>query len=168
MKSKKVIITCAFLIGILAIIGIGITLILGYYGLIPSVSKLLKTDKPRDLGISVTDEARNYNLEKLGETTTYATEGEDIAIQYVGETQRDVTFNSEQLTTLARDVNWKYEPISELQIRLGNDGSIEGSGMLHVDKIKEYVSKNGGDTTEIDKVIEQFGLSGKSFPFMYN
>lgn len=165
MKVKKLIIPCCLLVVILIAIVAGIILLLGYFGLIPSVSKMLKTDRPRDLGISVTEEARKYNLEVIGEWNKYTTEGKDTEVQYLGEVQRDITLTSEQLTTLANEVDWKYDPISDLQIRLGEDGTIEGSGLLHVDKIKDFIVKNGVSTEEVDKVIEKFGLDGKTFPF---
>lgn len=165
MKAKKIIIPCCLLIVILVAVIAGIILLLGYFGLIPSVSKMLKTDRPRDLGVSITEEARAYNLEVIGEGSKYTTEGKDTEIQYFGEIKRDITLTSEQLTTLANEVDWKYDPISNLQIRLGEDGTIEGSGLLQIDKIKDYIVKNGVSTEEVDKVIERFGLDGKTFPF---
>lgn len=165
MKKKPVIIACIVITLLLGLCGVGTSLTLGYFGIIPSISRMLKTDQPRDLGISITEEAREYNLKVLGETTQYTSEGIDTDIQYIGKTDRNITLTSEQLTTLANDVNWKYDPISNLQIKLSDDGKVEGSGMLHVDKIREYVSKTGGDVKMVNEVIEKFNLSGRSFPF---
>jgi len=124
---------------VVGIIVIFLVLTVGYYGLVPGISTIMRADKPRDLGISYTEQDRlngrakiNWQLEELPSSLP-----PEQSLIYSG--QKDVTasFSSQELTAWL-DNNWKYTPITNAQIKISQDNTIEMSGILHTDRIETY------------------------------
>lgn len=162
---KKVFIGCliAFFV-----VGLLIILVLGYFGIIPFVAHILKTDKPRDLGITVSQNDRDKNKEIFGDIQRFFDSGDienDTKIEYFGSVSRNVTLTSSQVTASIIDNQWRYKPVSEVQIKFGDNGDLEASGMLHADKVKQYLINSGINQDEINAWFDKLNLNEKNIPF---
>jgi hypothetical protein len=133
-----------FLLGcfiFILIVAGGVVLAAGYLGLVPAVSKLLGTNKPRDLSVRYAniDVAKIY--ESIGTKTSIARGGfissTEAALLLKGEIPIKFSLTSEELTALANS-SLDYNPFSDIQIKIGQDGAVQASGMLATDKIISY------------------------------
>ena len=122
----------------LVIVGLLGVVALGYYGFVPGLSDLMGANKPRDLGVKYTASDLSSANSKLGVTIKALppTENGFDSLNRLGQKQVTASFTSAELTALFNDHSqkWKYYPIKDIQIRVGNDGTIEMSGILLVNR----------------------------------
>jgi len=133
------------LFGLLAILVIGAVLVLGFLGYIPALSKFLGTDKPRDLGITYTEQDRVSAREKSGivyEELPASTPAE-MSVQRSGSKKVTNSWTSEEVTALLNNRPYKYWPITDVQIKLNADGTAELSGVLIKDKFVGFAAGIG-------------------------
>jgi len=113
---------------------------LGYLGFVPGLSDVMGSNKPRDLGITYTASDLNSANSKLGVTikTLPPTENGIDSLSRSGQQQVTASFTSAELTALFNDHSqkWKYYPIKDIQVKIGDDGTIEMSGVLLVNRFK--------------------------------
>jgi hypothetical protein len=125
----------AITLGIVILAGV---LVVGYYGFIPGISDLLGANQPQDLGIRYTASDLNSANSKLGVTykTLTATDNGFNSLSRSGEKQVVTSLTSAELTALFNDHSqrWKYYPIKDIQVKIGDDGSVELSGVLQVSR----------------------------------
>lgn len=140
----------------------------GYMGLVPGLSTIMGSNKPKDLGIAMpTEEEKIATQSKTGaEIISLSVDTPlDQAIRYEGENKTSFTFTSEEGTALLnRDKN-KYFPFSNLQVRFNTDGSTEISGMVNMDKLFSFVQTLGFSTSDVDKALETYKLPRINMPF---
>jgi hypothetical protein len=132
---KKIIIS----ITILAVIGI---LAGGYLGFVPGLSDLMGANKPQDLGVKYTSSDLASANSKLGvviKTLPPTENGYDSLSRY-GEKQVTASFTSAELTALFNDHSekWKYYPMKDIQVVIADDGTVEVSGVLQVDRFRGF------------------------------
>ena len=168
---KKVLLIIAIII---IVIVLGAVLTLGYFGFIPSISKLLGTDQPRDLGIEYTDEdLKSVSKKTKAEVKTLkASQEPEKSLKTSGEKKAEFEMNSAEFTALANYYaqNWEYYPAESMQIRINEDGTGESSGIARVDKIIGYIKATGNNYSEedIQKALDYLQLSRKdSIPFYF-
>lgn len=120
-------------------------LILGYYGLIPGVSTLFASNKPRDLGITYSEQDLTNALEKgaLKSEALSATKTPSESIKYSGQMSIQNTFSDKEITALVNSRNWIYYPISNTQVKFNPDGTGEVSATLLKDRIAGYTQAFG-------------------------
>ncbi len=129
------------------ILGIVIVLALagGYFGLIPGVSKVFAADRPRDLGVTYTEQDRLNGRVKAGWKLTELPAGlpPALSLQYAGSHPVNTIFTNKELTAWINK-SWNNIPLTNCQIRVNNDGTAEFSGILHTSRIKNYAAAMGG------------------------
>lgn len=155
------------LLGILAlIIALGVAAG-GYIGVIPGVASLFGSDKPRDLGISVTKEESVAAQTKTGVTLQALPANTPLSQSIVlsGSKAQRYTMTSSEISALANNRPWKYYPLEQVQIRINADGTVETSGILNVDLMMSYVQAIGYTTAEVEKALETYKLPVKKLPF---
>jgi hypothetical protein len=138
IRNIGVVIVAVILIGVLA---------LGYFGFVPGLSDIMGANKPKDLGVA----SRPSDLEKantkLGVTikTLPHTESGADSLTRSGEQQVATSFTSAELTALFNDhaSRWKYYPIKDIQINIHDDGVVEVSGVLQVDRFNGFADAIG-------------------------
>lgn len=117
-------------------------LVLGYFGFVPGVSDLMGANTPRDLGVQPTSSALASANAKLG--VSYSTLPSSAtgaaSLQEYGSQQISVQLTSEEVTALINDhaQRWKYYPITDVQVKINPDNTIELSGRLRVDRWSGY------------------------------
>lgn len=112
----------------------------GYLGLIPGLSKIMGTDKPRDLGVRYTEADRATARGKsqvIYEALPENTPAEE-SIQRFGVQEVNTEFTAPEITALMNNRPWRYWPYADVQVKFNSDGSGEISGTLLKDKIAGY------------------------------
>jgi hypothetical protein len=135
---------------ILAGVGVG-----GYYGFVPVVSDIFGSNKPRDLGVSYTAaDNDNYNLKSKATITVKKVEQElpsDELMEFSGKADIDVSFTQEEFTARANNVAWPHFPFENSQVKINDDGTIEVSTVLKVEKIEKFLLAVGYDRETVSK-----------------
>ena len=170
------------LIGILAIVGvvvmvlvIGVVLVLGSTGLVPIVSDLMGTSKPRELGVSFSETNYSSGLAKVPGAKVLNPEYLCIGCDYTstGSVPTKNTFTAEEFTAMLNKRNdGTIGPASDIQIKFNPDGTIETSamvdttGMEGVPELKGPVYAKGkidsftSRSLELDLESAEFGRVG--------
>lgn len=157
-------------------------LLAGYFGLVPGLSSAMGATKPRDLGVKWTEadlksaqsktqtERRKMPPEKVVEAPDVDLGGEDgedpaSTIAFEGSRPVKTEFTSEELTALVNQSTWKYEPVENVQVKVGDKpGTIEVSGNLRTHVLVAYANATGGTTADIIEALEKAKiLKGPSF-----
>lgn len=129
---------------IMAWLGILIVLAIIYvltgFGYMPGLSKVLGTQKPKDLGITYTAENKTSAREKSQLVYLELPANTSIEQSIVRSGSRPVTtsWDSAEMTALMNDRPWRYWPIKEVQLRIDDDGTAELSGVVIKEKLKNY------------------------------
>jgi hypothetical protein len=128
------------------ILGIVVVLALvgGYFGIVPGVSKIFAADKPKDLGVTYTEQDRLAGRAKAGWQLAELPAGLPLAqsLQYSGSHPVNNTFTDKELTAWINK-SWNYIPFTDCQIRVNSDGTAEFSGILHTNRLKDYAAAMG-------------------------
>lgn len=141
-----------FLIGLFVFI-IAV-LFLAFFGF-----KYVTSAKPRDLGVTFTEEDVKQSYIKNGVIAESLPKAENInkSIRYEG--KKEVSFNLTQseITALINNEKWQYMPVSNVQIKINSDGTGEASGVLHIDRILPFVSLTHS-TEEVEETMKNYGI----------
>jgi hypothetical protein len=155
------------ILGIVVIVVIVAVLGLGYLGLIPGVSSLFGSDKPRDLGVKVTQANLDSANAKTGVklVTLQSAKSPKESISYSGQKNLKAEFSSEEITAMLANGKWKYSPVSDCQVRFNQDGSVEVSGLLRVDRIYSYAEATGIPASDVKQFLDALKLGSVNPPF---
>ena len=161
-KTGASLISC--LVVTLLVVGGGVAAA-GYFGLIPSVSEVLGSNKVRDLGIRYANIDGIKLRNSIGAQTVVVKETSDsgTGITFEGTKPSKYTINSEELTALANSP-WKYIPVTEVQIKIGQDGVVETSAMLRADRIINFAKSLGYSQEQIDSVMKDYNIPVTNIP----
>jgi len=160
----KIIIRLLVFIGIVALIA---ALILGYFGLIPVVSRIFGSDKPRDLGVTFIQEDFNSGMAKTGKE--YVLLPSDLSpeesLKYSGTRVVKTSFTDKELTALTHNRPWKYYPVKDVQLKIHEDGMVEASGVILVDRIIPGLKAFGVDSDQAESVMTRLDFLKTNPPF---
>lgn len=137
-----------FLLLILLIVG-GLT----YLGFMPVLSPLLGADKPKDLGITFTQADFDTVVAREGLTYKALPTETDLmqSAQYEGSHEVNLVYTSTDLTAKINASNWKFNPFTNVQIRINPDGTTEISGNVSLAKLWDYATTVGVSASDIEK-----------------
>ncbi len=156
-------------IGVLAVVVV-LVLVAGYFGLVPGVASIFGSDKPRDLGVTYTQDDYQSAREKgniqrisLPEDTP-----PEESLEFSG--QQDASFNltEEEATALLNIKSWRYFPLHDCQARFNPNGTGEFSGVLEMDTLKDYALARGyaeDDLKVVTDWVSRFAVLQKDMPF---
>lgn len=129
---------------------------LTYMGIMPGLSSVFGTNKPKDLGITYTqqnfDQAKS-NIKIAYEILPSNLTGPDSVV-YEGKSEIDTALTGAEITALKNERKWKYDPLENTQIRFNDDGTTEVSASINKEKIFDYAASIGVSTGDIAKVRE--------------
>jgi len=145
----------------------GILLTAGYLGLIPGLSSVMGADKPKDLGITYTEQDFQSILTKSGISQKTLPETSDVlqSAHYEGQHELTTSFTGQDLTALINASGWKYNHFSNVQIKFNSDGTTEISGNVNLDKLWTYVGMNGVSQGDIAKAQQALSVIPSSPAF---
>lgn len=158
MKKLLIILTILVIIPVLT---------LGYLGLVPGISDAFGTNKPKNLGVQFSsqdlDQANQKTQVEISSLPESTLVGKSLV--YEGQHEAELTLTSQEITAMANNSKWKYNPLSQVQIRINPDGSAEASGYIDFNTAKSYALSFGVSSNDIDKVLEKFPIPQTKFPF---
>ncbi len=152
-----------FLISLLFLIFIGAFLYLSYLGFVPVVSTVLGTDKPRNLGIGYSEkEFRSYVI-KAGTQIIEMTNPTDAthSIRYEGKRDLTESFTQEEISARLNYARWRYMPVTNTQVKIHDDGTIEFSGTVLMDRLDGFIARVGMgrySRADVEKGLSYIGL----------
>jgi len=144
-----------FLIFLLILILVPV-FILGYLGLLPGLSALLGTNKPRDLGIksTLTDLTSARGKSQIVYEVLPPETPPEKSREFSGSRPVKAEFSSAEVTALLNNRHWKYWPYENVQVKFNSDGSGEISGVLLKDLLPGYGAKIGAPKEAIDLAMK--------------
>lgn len=124
----------------------------GYFGLIPGLSSLFGSDKPRDLGITYTETDRTAARAKSQIEYVALPAGMTIpgGWQTSGSREVNTEFSAAEITALMNNRPWKYYPYKNVQVKFNADGSGEISGILIKSRVPQYGASFGAPNEAIE------------------
>jgi hypothetical protein len=159
MKLLKILI---FLILLMVLAG-------GYLGVIPGVSKLFGSDKPRDLGVKFTENDFKSMETKTGATAEPMPDSETVSltIKHVGQHDVDATFTQEEFTSKVSNRKWRDNPFGNVQVKFNADGSAEASGILKLPVATRFFAAIGIATADVEAAAKKFNVPMADVPFYF-
>ncbi|HLD51137.1 hypothetical protein A3K34_01555 [candidate division WWE3 bacterium RIFOXYC1_FULL_40_10] len=139
----------------------------GYLGIVPGLSSVFGSDKPRDLGIVFAPGDTLAAQSKTGVKLMALPKETAISESIKFEGKKDVTFEmtSQELSALANNRPWKYYPFSQVQIRVNADSSVEAAGLVDITTLYSYVQALGYEEKLVQEAIQKLPYSPESMPF---
>ncbi|MFZ2414811.1 MAG: hypothetical protein WAW33_02330 [Minisyncoccia bacterium] len=154
----------------LIIIFIIVILVLGYLGFVPGISAIFGSNKPQDLGIKYTEEALQSIAEKNKVKRIIIDQAPNIKSSFILEGSQEVnnSFTSEEITArLGQESDWPLNPFTDVQVKIGENGIVEASGIVRVNRLKDYAEVTGvsqKDIETISKEMDKYKIPRISFP----
>jgi hypothetical protein len=149
MSIKKILLSLFLIIILVAVI------VAGYLGLMPGISSVLGTNKPRDLGVTYTDADLQSARAKSKMIYDILPENTPIenSIQRTGINNINTEWTSAEMTALTNNRPWKYYPYKNVQVKFNEDGSGEISGTLIKEKVPGFAASIGIPSEVIETVM---------------
>jgi hypothetical protein len=139
---------------------------LAFLGLLPGISEAIGAG-PKDLGIKITSQDSQAARDKVGTEIVALPRGTNPTDDYrlEGEKAADFTMDSVELTAHSNNRPWKNYPVKNIQIKIHDDGTIEGSGTLITDKAIPYAMSLGYNEIQIRDAIQKYQIPPFAVPF---
>lgn len=124
--------------------------------------------RPRTLGVSFT--AQDLTSFKNKINVTYQSLPTDTplgrALIASGSHPVDQSFSSEEISAAAdnRSEVYAYFPFHNIQIRVNNDGSVEGSATVNYKDAVNYLMSLGASSEDISKAAQKFKIPNADLP----
>jgi len=155
--------------GLLFLVFIILVVAGGYFGIIPGVSKLLGSDKPRDLGIQGTDadyaSASAKGIQFVALQKDLVSKPAETR-KITGSKAVSTSFTAQELTAVMnKKPTWIYNPVSDVQFKFNPDGTGEMSGILRIDRLTRYAQASGMSQHEVEKVLDYLKITNTNPPF---
>lgn len=152
------------------LIGVGVVFVVllllcgGIYfilsGTINLVPKLIGSGEPVDLGIRYTqqdlDNAEkqfNFETKEVNDSTKPAT-----FMTFEGSQPMDTSYDSKAISALLNNRKYAYSPVSNMQVRINDDDSVEWSGVINSENIPAFMGALGKGDYDFDQIKEQYGI----------
>jgi hypothetical protein len=167
-KSRRQILK-KFLLGLL--IGVIVILVIlvgvgGYLGIVPGVSSLFGSNKPKNLGVTFTSQDLTDAQSKAG--TQIVTLSPNLppsqSISFSGQKNVNTTFTQGEFNAWM-DNSWD-DALLGCQLKIDSDGTAEFSGVLHTDRIKSFEEAMGVSASDMS-VIDKYVRFIKGNPAIY-
>lgn len=137
--------------------------LLVYLGFVPYVSTILGTDRPKNLGIGYSQKEFIAYVNKAGTKIIEMTEPADAAhsIRYSGKFDLKESFTQEEISARLNYALWKYMPVTNTQVKIHGDGTIEFSGTVIMNRLDGFIARVGMgrySRLDVEKGLGYIGL----------
>jgi len=130
----------------------------GYFlGMVPGASRLMGTNKPIDLGVEISVDSAYQGLGSLGQPANVE-ELRKIADNPDSFGTVQTTLTEEEASSLMSLNQAADFPARLTQIKFNDDGSIESSGVIWIDRFSKFLARNGVSSAAVEKVIGYIGF----------
>jgi len=125
----------------------------GYFlGNVPLASALLGTNKPKDLGVTISIDNVYSGMKDIKCPTT-PQEVEAIIKDPKSYTTVKANLTQDEVSSLFALADIPNFPLKTTQIKFGPNGSIQASGILDIDKLQEFLQDMGASGDAMDQVM---------------
>lgn len=159
MKILKLFFSLLLLLVLVGVLG------LGYLGFIPAISKLMGTDKPRDLGMKFTQENYDSGIAKSGMKLDTLPTDSEVSVKYEGTHEVKNNFSDDEINAHLIKTSLSEFPFSQVQLRINDDNSCEVSGIVKLTQMENYLSIFGVSTGDFEKALEKVNIPLADVPF---
>lgn len=143
---------------IVAVVLLVLYLIAGYFiGGLPVASKVMGSNKPVDLGIEISVDGAYQGLDAMGQPTTVE-ELQEIVDNPDSFGTVQTTLTEEEASSLMALNNAPDFPARLTQIKFNDNGTMESSGIIWLDKFPAFLARNGVSSEGIEKVMGYIGF----------
>lgn len=147
------------------------TLVLIWLGFVPGLSVWIGINKVKDLGITYSDQDLVVADQKRGskaETFLISNDEPKETLNYVGKVSVNSNHNSAEVTAIFNRwaKNWRYFPLSEIQVKINENGTIEVAARLLLGRIAGYAEAMGREPKETESLLIKLN-SFKVNPVIY-
>lgn len=131
-----------------------ISLAFAYLGYLPVIGGIFGWDKPKDLGITYSEEDLNIAIEKSGAEYAVldASTPDESSIQFEGTHETTTSWSSAELSALLNDRPWKHWPVNGVQMRINDDNTVEMTGIVNRERLRGYCTGIGVPSEVIDRL----------------
>jgi len=139
-----------------------VLVIIVYFGYQYFLKDKISLFGPKDLGVKYTQADYQSTHDKFGtmvEKNSSSSASIKDSLVYSGKKDVKISLNSSEITAYLNAETWKYAPLSNLQVKINNDGTAQASGILNLVNLIPYLSLSVS-TDEVQKAIDQFHISG--------
>jgi hypothetical protein len=145
-----------FLIGVFSILSV-LVLVAGYFGFFPGISSIFGSNKPIDLGVTYTsaDSASGMAKGKVKHIEITDPGTPQGSLTFSGQIPAKFSLTQSEVTALINGNQWKYFPLSDVQVRFNSDNTVEASGILHLDILKDYALARGVSESDFNDAISK-------------
>jgi hypothetical protein len=147
--KKKLIVIASVIILVLLIVFFAA----GYFlGNVPVASKLLGTNKPKDLGVVISINNAYSGLQDMKCPLT--PQGvEDVMKNPKSYTTVKTSLTSDEASSILALGDIPGFPLRMTQIKLGPNGSIQASGVINTEDLQKALKEGGASSETVDKVM---------------
>jgi hypothetical protein len=146
---KKLIIALSVIIGVLLIL----FFVAGYFlGNVPIASKLLGTNKAKNLGVVVSIDNAYSGIKDINSPLTPQAV-KDILNNPASYTKLKTTLTSDEASSLLAIGDVPNFPLRTAQIKFGPNGSFQTSGVINTEELQKALKQGGVSSGTIDKVM---------------
>jgi hypothetical protein len=138
---------------IIVVIIVAIYLTLGYFlGNLPVASKLLGTNKPKDLGVNISIAEAQSGLKALGNPVT-AADVRSIVDNPTIYTSVQTSLSDDQVSSLFATADMPNFPFKLTQLKFGNNGSVQCSGIVKTAELQAFLGELGISGNNLQQVM---------------
>jgi hypothetical protein len=118
----------------------------------------------RDLGIKYTPADLQSAVNKIGMQVqqipvSAATAAKDT-LKYSGQKVLQTVFNNSEMTALMNNSQWKFNPLSKVQLKVANNGVSEFAGQILTDRLAGFAEWMGASGEELKGMTDMIQMVG--------
>ncbi len=134
-----------FFLSLIFLAVVGGILILGYLGFIPILSDVMGANRPKDLGVKYSQKEYQTFADKTNGDVAEVKKSVPPNQSVIYEGKKDIkdSYSQEELSGRINYAKWKYMPVGNTQIRINNDGSVEFSGNVLMNRLPGFIAREG-------------------------
>lgn len=127
---------------------VGVILVLGYFGIIPMPGDFFNVTKPKDLGVTYTEEDFDTFMAKTeSRVLPFSEAPKELqtgpGILFTSPKPYDMSFSNSEISARINYSNWSSMPVENVQVKFSEGGIVEVSGNLISGKLKNFASIAG-------------------------
>lgn len=147
---------------LVAFVILGVLPVSGCFGSCSPLSCIL--GGVRDLGVKYTAADLQSAVNKIGmqvqQIPASATTAVKDTLKYSGQKVLQTAFNNSELTALMNNTQWKFNPLSNVQLKVGNNGLSEFSGQILTDRLAGFAEWMGASADELRGMTDMIKMVG--------
>lgn len=114
----------------------------------PDVGSLLSFNQAKDLGVAYTEaDLQTGRAQTNVQFETIPSSDANKSIEFSGQKEISGTYTSETITAMINSATYKYYPLTNTQVLIHPDGTIETSGNLDINKVIRWAVDLNADPT---------------------